>query len=161
MKELIEKNNFIEYANVSWTPEELLCMPAWFDAALGQVHGNMYGTSRKSVEAVQKQNQICLLEIDVQGARQVFSSGISAHYLFISPPSIDSLRQRLEGRKSESKESLELRLKNATQEIEVARSSSLFESTIINDELDCATNQMFDVVIGWYPTLSDSPKQDY
>ena len=124
-------------------------------AFAAQVHGNLYGTSKESVAAVQRQELICLLEIDVQGASQVHESDIACHYLFIAPPSIDSLRQRLIGRKSETEQSLALRLRNAETEINTAKEVGFFERTLVNNDLEMATSEFFEIIEEWYPSLTD------
>ena len=60
--------------------------------------------SIKSVESVQNQNLICLLDIDIQGAQNVKKSTLDARYLFIAPPSMEELEKRLRGRGTEAED---------------------------------------------------------
>eukprot|EP01004_Peranema_trichophorum_P010762 NODE_9590_length_578_cov_43.780220_g8953_i0.p1 GENE.NODE_9590_length_578_cov_43.780220_g8953_i0~~NODE_9590_length_578_cov_43.780220_g8953_i0.p1 ORF type:complete len:142 (+),score=44.45 NODE_9590_length_578_cov_43.780220_g8953_i0:64-426(+) len=92
----------------------------------------MYGTSLKAIEDVQHQGKACILDIDVQGAQQVRKSGLSAYFIFIKPPSFEVLKNRLEGRKTESEDKVAIRLKNALHEMEVAEQNegNLFDEFI-------------------------------
>lgn len=83
--------------------------------------GNMYGTSKAAVENVQTDGKICILDIEVQGVKQVKQTDLNPFYIFIKPPSIDELKKRLEKRKTENKESLQMRLDTAVKEIEYGR----------------------------------------
>ncbi|CEP03460.1 guanylate kinase [Plasmodiophora brassicae] len=132
MEKMIAENKFVEHANV---------------------HGNLYGSSITSVQAVQKQQKICLLEIDVQGAKQVYESRIPAHFLFIDPPHPQTLRERLIKRGSENDESIALRLKNAKSEMEFGKAAGFFEHHLVNDDLDTAFRELVSVVTSWYPHL--------
>ena len=60
--------------------------------------GNMYGTSTKAVEAVRQQGKVCILDVDRQGVQSVKKTELNARYVFIKPPSIAVLEQRLRGR---------------------------------------------------------------
>lgn len=115
-KKLIEANEFIEWAQFS---------------------GNYYGTSKKSVKDVAQGGQICLLDIDMQGVKSVKSSDLNAKYLFIAPPSIDELRQRLVGRGTETEETIQKRLDAATRELEYAETGA-HDKIIVNKDLDTA-----------------------
>ncbi|RKP30008.1 guanylate kinase [Metschnikowia bicuspidata] len=102
-----------------------------------QFSGNYYGTSIKAVEDVTKQNKICLLDIDMQGVKSVKKCGIDARFLFLSPPSIDSLRERLVGRGTETEDSIAKRIAAATAELEYAETGA-HDKIIVNDELEKA-----------------------
>ncbi|KAI5964098.1 GUK1 [Candida pseudojiufengensis] len=115
-KDLINNNKFIEWAQFS---------------------GNYYGTTIKAVKDVSDTGKICLLDIDMQGVKSVKNTDLNAKYLFISPPSIEELRQRLEGRGTETKESLEKRLAAANSEMEYANTGA-HDLIIVNDNLDKA-----------------------
>ena len=83
------------------------------------VHGNYYGTSINQVLQVRDiENKICLLDIDVQGAKDIHASNlIECNYLFLTVPSIKELERRLIARNTETEESLKRRLVNAEKEI--------------------------------------------
>jgi len=108
-----------------------------------EVHGNCYGTLVSEVESKLKSGASLILEIDVQGALQVKKRFPDAVLIFIKPPSLDTLRQRLEGRGSETPESLELRLADAADELALA---DRYDDVIVNDDLDLATDELVRVL---------------
>lgn len=79
--------------------------------------GNMYGTSIAAVELVQAAGKVCVLDIEIEGVKQIKKSHLNAFYVFVEPPSIEELERRLRGRGTETEESLRLRLETARQEI--------------------------------------------
>lgn len=102
------------------------------------VHSNRYGTLKSEVEKYIHSGQSVILEIDPQGAFNVQKAYPAAVLIFIAPPSMDVLLERLIGRKSETKESLELRLTDARQEMQL---KDRYDAVLINDSLDeCAKN---------------------
>lgn len=80
--------------------------------------GNMYGTSIQSVRNVQQNGKVCVLDIEMEGVKQIRDSDLNPILLFIMPPSIDELERRLTNRKTETKDSLQQRLNTAQREIE-------------------------------------------
>jgi guanylate kinase len=94
------------------------------------VHGHRYGTSRKAIEDRIAQGADVILEIDFQGAIQIKRIFANAVLIFILPPSWEELRSRLERRGEDSAEVIELRLRNAAQEMAQARE---FDFVIINE----------------------------
>lgn len=66
------------------------------------VHGNVYGTSLAAVRRVREQGKVCVLDIDVQGARSVKRAALGAAFVFIAPPSMGALEERLRGRGTET-----------------------------------------------------------
>jgi len=101
--------------------------------------GAWYGTPRKPVEDRLNKNQVVILEIDLQGARQVKESMPDAFMIFLKPPSIDELKRRLIERGTEKTEELELRLKVATSEIEAENE---FDAVVINEDVQSAVEQL-------------------
>lgn len=101
------------------------------------VHGtNKYGTLREPVEAALAAGQKLILEIDIQGARQVKQAMPEANLIFIAPPSWEDLVSRLSGRGTETAEEQARRLATARQELEA---QSEFDHVVINDEVaECA-----------------------
>ncbi len=106
---MIAQNAFLEWANV---------------------HGNRYGTSKQAIEQRMQQGADVVLEIDFQGAIQVKRIFPNAVLVFILPPSWEELRSRLERRNEDSADTIELRLKNAVNEMSHARE---FDFVIINE----------------------------
>jgi guanylate kinase len=110
------------------------------------VHGNLYGTSFDALWRVQNvQGKRCLLDIDVQGVQNLKSQQqqlgqwqFRPKYLFIAPPSLQALQERLILRGTESPESIERRTRNAAQEVEYGLTAGNFDKVIINDDLEQA-----------------------
>ena len=94
-----------------------------------QVHGNLYGTSRKAIEARLQHGEDVVLEIDWQGALQIKQLFPHAVLIFILPPSWDELLQRLHRRGEDHPEVIEQRMANAREEVAQARH---FDFVIIN-----------------------------
>ena len=94
------------------------------------VHGNRYGTSKKAIEERIASGTDVILEIDFQGAVQIKRIFTNAVLIFILPPSWEELRARLERRGEDTPEVIELRLKNAADEMAQARE---FDFVIINE----------------------------
>ena len=99
------------------------------------VHGQRYGTSKKAIEERIAQGADVILEIDFQGALQIKRIFANAVLVFILPPSWEELRSRLERRGEDSPEVIELRLKNAAEEIAQVRE---FDFVIINELFELA-----------------------
>lgn len=93
---MVERNEFLEYAHV---------------------YGNWYGTPRKALMDKMERGIDVLLEIDVQGALQIKKKFEDAVYIFILPPSLDTLRARLQGRASDSEEEIHRRLQKVKEEV--------------------------------------------
>lgn len=101
--------------------------------------GTLYGTLREEVQRMWRNNMVVLFDIDVKGAFNVKRElGDAALTIFIAPPSLDVLRERLENRGTESPESIKKRLARAEEEIGYA---SRFDITIVNDVLDDAVEE--------------------
>lgn len=97
------------------------------------VHGNhRYGTPKAPVEAALAANKLVLLEIDIQGARQVKHAMPQATTVFLAPPSWEELVRRLEGRGTENAEEQARRLETAKQEL---AAQTEFDQVIVNDEV--------------------------
>merc|ERR1711937_943205 len=107
---------------------------------------NNYGTSKKAIQKVMDDGQVCVLDIDCQGVRLLKQTDLNPRYVFISPPSVDDLRKRLEGRGSETEESLKTRLDAAAAEIEFSKEPGVFDRIIINDVLDQAYKVLRDLM---------------
>ena len=106
---MVQSNAFVEWAHV---------------------HGNRYGTSKKAIEERIAQGSDVILEIDFQGALQIREAIANAVLVFILPPSWEELRSRLERRGEDTPEVIEVRLKNAAEEMAQV---SKFDFVIINE----------------------------
>ena len=104
------------------------------------VHGqNHYGTPRGPVEEALAQHRMALLEIDLQGARQVRESMPDALFVFLAPPSWDELVRRLVGRGTEGEEERSRRLETA--KVEMAAEDE-FDVTVVNDDVRRAAQEL-------------------
>lgn len=119
---MIEEEAFIEYA---------------------EVYNNLYGTPKEYVLEKLNQGENCLLEIDIQGALQVKKRYPEGVYIFILPPSMKELKNRIIGRGSETPESLDRRFSSAFEEIEFVNQ---YDYYIINDEVSTATDTMESII---------------
>ncbi|XP_044468121.1 guanylate kinase 2-like isoform X2 [Mangifera indica] len=115
MEKEIKDGKFLEYASV---------------------HGNLYGTSIEAVEVVSDAGKRCILDIDVQGAKSVRASSLEAIFIFIRPPSMKQLEERLRARGTETEDQIQKRLQNAEAEIKQGTSSGIFDHILYNDKLD-------------------------
>ncbi|GAB1863344.1 guanylate kinase [Camponotus japonicus] len=117
MQEQIKNGEFIESATFS---------------------GNLYGTSKQAVEEVQRLGKICVLDIDIQGVKQIKCTQLNPLYVFVKPPSVLELERRLKARNTETDESLQRRLAVAKAELEYGEAPGNFDIIIENDNLENA-----------------------
>jgi guanylate kinase len=112
-------------------------------AEWAEVHGQRYGTLRSEVERILASGRHVMLDIDVQGARQVTAAFPDAVTIFVVPPSVEVLVARLLGRKSEDAAALALRLRNARMELLEAPQ---YQHLVENDDLDRATTRVAEIL---------------
>ena len=105
--------------------------------------GNMYGTLRSELERRAREGNPVVLEIEVQGARQVREAIPESVAVFIAPPSLDALRVRLVGRGTDSPDEVEERLRTAERELEAQPE---FAYVVVNDRLEQATDELEGIV---------------
>ena len=117
-EEKVKEDGFLEYANV---------------------HGNFYGTPKVNVEKMLDEGKDVILEIDIQGALQVKENFKEGVFIFILPPSMEELKQRIIKRGSETEESLMTRFKNAYKEINYV---SKYNYAVVNDKLEVAVSKV-------------------
>ena len=122
-KELIEADEFLEYA---------------------EVHGNFYGTSIKQITGETNLGRDIILEIDVQGAENVRKKMPDAVSIFILPPSFEVLKARLTSRATEKQEDLALRLENSFGEV---NRYTEFEYIVINDNVERAAGDLERIIL--------------
>ena len=121
-EEKVNNNGFLEYANV---------------------HGNFYGTPKVNVEKMLDEGKDVILEIDIQGALQVKENFKEGVFIFILPPSMEELKQRIIKRGSETEESLMTRFKNAYKEINYV---SKYNYAVVNDKLEVAVSKVEGII---------------
>jgi guanylate kinase len=118
----IKKNRYLEYA---------------------LVHDNYYGTDKKFIDDIILSGKDCLLDIDVQGGLNLMSKKIDAIYIFIAPPSITSLKERLLKRYTDTIEVIEKRVNNAKKEL---KEKDNYQYIIINDNIDRAYKELETII---------------
>ena len=109
------------------------------------VHGGRYGTPKKALNDAADLGQQVVLDIDVQGALQIRDAIPDAKLIFVLPPSVDVLLERLRIRGTEESEVLGLRLRSALEELEVALN---FDYIIINEHLSDCVQEIRDIIEG-------------
>src|SRR5213593_3497718 len=109
-----------------------------------EVFGNLYGTSAADTERILAEGNDVVLVIDVQGARKVRSRGIETTAIFVMPPSMDVLEQRLRGRSKDSEEAIQRRLQVARQEV---AAFTEYDFVVINDEVAAAVDRLRGIVV--------------
>lgn len=109
------------------------------------VHGGRYGTPKKALNDAADLGQHVVLDIDVQGALQIRDAIPDAKLIFVLPPSVDVLLERLRIRGTEESEVLGLRLRSALEELEVALD---FDYIIINEHLSDCVQEIRDIIEG-------------
>lgn len=112
-------------------------------AEWAEVHGRRYGTLISEVEKVMARGQHVMLDIDVQGARQLVQRFLDSVTIFVVPPSAESLVARLTGRNTESSETLALRLQNAVLELKEAER---YQHVVVNDNLEHAVSDVSRII---------------
>ncbi|XP_055023714.1 guanylate kinase 1b isoform X2 [Misgurnus anguillicaudatus] len=135
MQEGIDQEDFIENAEFS---------------------GNMYGTSKSSITDVQAQNLICILDVDIQGVKNIKKTDLNPIYISIQPPSMEILEKRLRDRQTETEESLQKRLEAARIDMELSKEPGTFDLVIINDDLEEAYEKLKSVLIEEIQKVQDS-----
>ena len=101
--------------------------------------GNCYGTPRRPVEEHMTGGRPVLLEIELEGARQVRSSFPDGFQIFLAPPSFEELERRIRGRGTDAEDAIQRRLTRAREELEAQQE---FDAVVINDDLESALNQV-------------------
>jgi len=122
------------------------------------VHGKFYGTSSKSVQDVASAGKVGILDIDIQGVKSVKASHLDPLYIFIEPPSMAVLEQRLRGRGTEKEEAIQKRLANAQGEMDYgAKKAGNFDFNLVNDELEGAFGRLEAWLRAQYPEVANYP----
>lgn len=109
-----------------------------------EVFGHAYGTSKSQIEDRLKRGVDVLLDIDWQGAQQIKQIFPDAVSIFIIPPSLDTLKQRLQGRKQDPEHVIEARMQRAKSELS---HYAEFDYMIVNDDFYCAASELKSIVM--------------
>jgi len=121
-KDNIKNNNWVEWA---------------------KVHGHYYGTHASFIEDNVSKGRNILLDIDVQGAKQIVERFPDTVTIFIMPPSFEVLRSRLESRSTDSRDVIEQRLLSAGNEMDC---KDIYNHIIVNDDLETAVNECLSII---------------
>ncbi len=108
--------------------------------------GNLYGTPRRPVEEAIARGEIIILEIDVQGGAQIARRMPESIRIFVLPPTMETLRARLEGRQTESEAIQRKRLAEADGEIAFAQGSGYYQYFITNDILEDSVKRVLEII---------------
>ncbi len=132
------ERNGMDYEFMGRTEFETMAEGGEF-AEWAEVHGNLYGTPRRTLEEATARGEFVVLDIDVQGARQIHTGFPDALLVFVIPPSAEVLLSRLTKRGTEADEEVVRRLRNARKEL--ARAGE-FDHVVVNDDLERAVEEM-------------------
>ena len=113
-------------------------------AEWAQVHSNLYGTSRRVLDDMVTRGVDVILDIDTQGAMQIKARVEKAVFLFIMPPSIEILEERLRNRKSDDEAEIRKRMRRALEEI---RDYTMYDYLIENRDFDRALSELRSVIV--------------
>ncbi len=113
-------------------------------AEWAQVHSNLYGTSRRVLDDMRKEGSDVILDIDTQGAMQIKGKYREAVFIFIMPPSLEILEERLRNRKSDHEEEIKRRMLRARGEI---KDYTMYDYIIVNRDFERALAELHAVVI--------------
>jgi guanylate kinase len=124
-------------------------------AEWAEVHGHLYGTPRVEVDTAAEQGKHVVLDIDVQGARQIRDSMPDAMLIFVLPPSVGIMMARLMGRGSEGRADMARRLQSAMMELQAVPE---FDYVVVNDDLEECLDEIRGIVEG--RGIVGTPEQD-
>ena len=113
-------------------------------AEWAEVHSNLYGTSRRVLDDMIAKGIDVILDIDTQGAKQIKSKYDAAVFIFIMPPSLDILEERLRNRKSDHEDEIKKRMRRAREEI---RDYALYDYIVVNRDFDRALAELRSIVM--------------
>ena len=121
-EKMIEEDKFLEYA---------------------KVHDNYYGTPKDFVEEKINEGKIVILEIDVQGALNVKKNIDNGVYIFLAPPSLSELKNRIVNRGTETESDINLRMHNARKDLSYIKD---YDYLVVNDHLNSAINLVNEII---------------
>ncbi|KPM44260.1 hypothetical protein AK830_g2265 [Neonectria ditissima] len=124
-EDLVAKDGFVEHAKFG---------------------GNCYGTSKMTIEEQARKGKAVVLDIEMEGVKQIKQSTISARYVFVAPPDTAALESRLRSRGTETEASIQKRLQQAVNELQYAKTPGVHDIVIINDDLETAYKTLEDFV---------------
>jgi guanylate kinase len=137
----VEEGKFIESATFSGN----MYGKYLYSANKSNRHDNLFkfkGTSIKAVQDVVAHGKICVLDIDMQGVQSVKQTTLNPRYIFVQPPSLETLEKRLRGRGTEAEDAILKRLSASRRELEYAQQPNAYDRIIINDDLNRAYEEL-------------------
>ena len=108
-----------------------------------EVHGDLYGTPRSNLDKIDRGSDL-ILEIDTQGARKIKEEFKNGVLVFVRPPSLESLGERLRSRGGDSEEAMRARLQSAQKELD---QMTWYDYIVINDKIEEATEELASIII--------------
>jgi len=112
-------------------------------AEWAEVHGRWYGTPRSELDVAAAKGRHLVLDIDVQGARQIRAASPEALLVFVLPPSVEALVHRLTGRGTEGQEQVARRLRTALEELKAV---SEFDHVVVNEDLERCVEEIRGII---------------
>ena len=131
--------------------EELILQDALIEYA--KYVDNYYGTPKSYVEKQLEAGKDVILEIEIQGALKVKEKLPDTLLLFVTPPSAEELKRRLEGRGTETPEVIASRLRRASEE---AKAMPLYDYILVNDDLETCVDQMHEIIQSQHNTVANN-----
>ena len=116
-----------------------------------QFSGNLYGTNRYELEEAERLGQDLLLDIEVQGARQLQEKGVEGVYIFVTPPSFAELERRLRSRNTEDEVAIQRRLRQSVEDVSHVHR---YQFVIVNDNLEEAYSRLRSIFVSERSRLS-------
>jgi guanylate kinase len=113
-------------------------------AEWAEVHSHLYGTSRQALDTMVSNGIDVILDIDTQGAKQIKKTYEKAMFLFILPPSLAVLEERLRNRRSDGGDEIRKRMRRAHEEI---REYAMYDYIIINRDFDRALDELRSIIV--------------
>ncbi|KAI0428120.1 guanylate kinase [Xylaria sp. FL1042] len=135
----------VDYFYVSMAEfEDLIAADGFVEHA--QFGSNRYGTSKATIEEQTAKGKVVVLDIEMEGVKQIRKSNIDARFVFIKPPTFEDLERRLRGRGTEDESSITKRLDQAKKELEYADTPGVHDIIIVNDDLDATYKELEEYV---------------
>ncbi|KAI3328013.1 guanylate kinase [Xylariaceae sp. AK1471] len=131
----------VDYFYVSMSEfEDLIAADGFIEHA--KFGSNRYGTSKSTIEEQTAKGRVVVLDIEMEGVKQIRKGSLDARFVFVKPPSFEALEKRLRGRGTEDEDSVTKRLNQAKLELEYANTPGVHDIIIVNDDVDAAYKEL-------------------
>ena len=104
-----------------------------------------YGTNKKFIDKIIADKKVCILDVEIKGAKMINDSDYKGITVFVKPPTFESLAERLKGRGTETEDVIAKRVEQARVDLEIFENDNFFNYTIVNDDLKTATNEILGI----------------